>query len=101
MAPTMRLAIASIAFVAVAAAAGAAVAACSTLTPDAQAPYDASPLGPGLRLAQVKNPASPDFPRGPDPGASPSVDLSSIVVTWLDPYDETHDGKSVGTLYVQ
>jgi hypothetical protein len=97
----MRLAIASIAAIAVAAAATAAVAACSTLTQDPQAPYDASPLGPGLRLAQVQNPASPDFPRGLDSGSSPSVDLSSIVVTWLDTYDETHDGKSVGTLYVQ
>ena len=74
-------------------------AACSSLTSDPPASYDASPLGPGQRLAQVQNPSSSYYPKGADAGVN--VNVTSIVVTWLDSYDETHDGKSVGTLYVQ
>jgi hypothetical protein len=87
-----RLALASLAMT---------IAGCSSLAPDSPASYDASPLGPGQRLAQVQNPASPYYPKGLDAGASPTVNITSIVVTWLDSYDETRDGKSIGTLYVQ
>jgi hypothetical protein len=69
--------------------------ACSQLTGDQPAPYDASPLGAGLRLAQVQDPKSPDY----HPGDNAA--MSSLVVTWLDTFDETMDGKSKGTLYVQ
>jgi hypothetical protein len=74
-----------------------AVVACDTLTPDPPAPYKPNPLGTGLRLAQVQDPTSPDY----RPTSTAPVDVSSTVVTWLDTYDETMDGKSVGTLYVQ
>src|SRR5580700_5405791 len=69
--------------------------ACSTLTPDPPAPYTPNPLGPGLRISQVQNPASPDYAPNTD------VDVSSVVVSWIDTYDETKDGKSVGTVYIQ
>ena len=49
----------------------------------------------GLRIAQVQDPSSPDH----DPGQYPTI--ASAVVTWLDTFDETGDGKSVGLLYVQ
>ena len=70
------------------------VAAC-TIPADKPAPYDASPLGAGLRLAQVQDPKSPDY------HPSDNASMSSLVVTWLDSFDETMDGKSKGTLYVQ
>lgn len=69
--------------------------ACSQLAGDPPAPYDASPLGAGLRLAQVQDPKSPDYHPGDN------SNMSSLVVTWLDNFDETMDGKSKGTLYVQ
>jgi hypothetical protein len=49
----------------------------------------------GLRIAQVQDPASPDH----DAGQYPLI--ASAVVTWLDTFDETGDGKSVGLLYIQ
>jgi hypothetical protein len=69
--------------------------ACSTLSGDPSADAAANPLGTGLRIAQVQNPSSPDHMNGA------TVQVSSAVVTWLDTFDETHDGKSVGTLYIQ
>jgi len=81
----------------------ASVAACSTLTADPPAPYAPDPLGSGLRLAQIQNPTSKDY--NPCTSSTPSdcssADVSSIAVTWLDTFDETMDGKSVGTLYLQ
>jgi hypothetical protein len=76
--------------------------ACSSLPEDPAAPYDASPLGNGLRLAQVQDPKSPDY--HPCPASSTncqSARVSSVVESWLDSFDETMDGKSVGTLYIQ
>jgi hypothetical protein len=77
------------------------VAACSTLTPDPPAPYTPSPLGDGLRLAEVQDPLTPDG--GPNGNYHPgeTATMTSLVVSWLDDYDETMDGKSIGTLYVQ
>jgi hypothetical protein len=72
-----------------------AAAGCSSLSGDSPAPYKPNPLGSGLRLAQVQDPTSPDY----HPGDNAS--MSSQVVTWLDTFDETMDGKSKGTLYVQ
>ena len=76
---------------------------CSTLQQDAPAAYDASPLGNGLRLSQIQDPSSPNY--HPCVGATvsncESQTVSSAVVTWLDTFDETKDGKSKGTLYIQ
>jgi hypothetical protein len=68
---------------------------CGTLTPDPPAPYTPNPLGPGLRIAQVQDPKSPDY------APNTAVTVSSVAVSWIDSYDETHDGKSVGTVYIQ
>jgi hypothetical protein len=71
------------------------LAACSTLPGDPPAPYTPDPLGNGLRIAQVQDPTSPDF------HVNASASITSAVVTWLDTFDETHDGKSIGTLFIQ
>jgi hypothetical protein len=77
------------------AAAGAAVA-CSSRSGDPPAPYTPSPLGTGSRIKDITNPNLPNHPKS---GATVSV--SGVVFTWLDTYDETHNGKSEGTVYVQ
>jgi hypothetical protein len=69
--------------------------ACSTLTEDPVAEYDANPLGTGLRIYQVQNPTSPEY------APNKSVIVSSTVVSWIDTFDETQDGKSIGTVYIQ
>ena len=71
------------------------LAACSSLSGDAPASYTPDPLGSGLRLAQVQNPKSPDY------HVNDSASVTSAACTWLDTFDETHDGKSIGTLYLQ
>jgi hypothetical protein len=70
------------------------LAAC-TLKQDPAAPYTPNALGPGLRIAQVQNPASPQY------APNTNVQVSSVVVSWVDTYDETKDGKSIGTVYIQ
>jgi hypothetical protein len=87
------------------------LAACSSLKEDPPAPYDANPLGTGLRIAQVQDPTS-DYEKQALAAAQASttnggvnsgveVIVSSVVVSWIDTFDETKDGKSVGTVYVQ
>jgi hypothetical protein len=71
-----------------------ALAAC-TLTADPASKPVSNPLGNGLRLAQVQDPKSPDYK------VNASANVTSAVCTWLDTFDETHDGKSIGTLYIQ
>ncbi len=79
-----------------------AAAACNTLQADPPAPYQANPLGNGLRLAQVQDPGSPDHHAcGSNVTGCQAVSISSLAVTWLDTFDETMDGKSAGTLYIQ
>ncbi|HEX3343244.1 MAG TPA: hypothetical protein VHS09_01675 [Polyangiaceae bacterium] len=73
----------------------AAVTACSTLTEDPAAQYDANPLGTGLRIHDVQDPSSPLY------SPNKNVIVSSTVVSWIDKFDETKDGKSVGTVYIQ
>jgi hypothetical protein len=76
--------------------------ACDSLQQDAPAPYDASPLGNGLRLSAVQNPKSSDYHPCPSTSTNcASAHVSSVVESWLDTFDETMDGKSVGTLYIQ
>jgi len=82
-----------------------------TLTEDPAAPYDASPLGTGLRIAEVQNPtssyetaalaAAETAAAHATTNAGVEVIVSSVVVSWIDTFDETHDGKSIGTVYVQ
>jgi hypothetical protein len=66
---------------------------------------------PGLRIADVQNPTSTYFQQaiaaaqaaikngGENNGVN--VTVSSAVVSWIDTFDETHDGKSIGAVYVQ
>lgn len=57
-----------------------------------------NPLGDGLRLREVQAP-------GPMPPSSAlantTVHVTSAVVTAIDTFDETKDGKSRGTIYLQ
>jgi hypothetical protein len=77
-------------------------AACSTLTEDPPAPYDASPLGNGVRIASIQNPSLPDYQAAiANPTTGINVDVSSAVVSWIDTFDETKNGKSIGTVYIQ
>ncbi len=87
----MRLAVAPLALLV--------CAACSTIQQDGPAGTDA---GGGLTIAQVQDPGSPDY--HPCPSTSTTCNTQTItnaVVTWLDKFDETRDGKSAGTLYIR
>jgi hypothetical protein len=75
-------------------------AACS-LTADPPATVDPSPLGNGQRIAAVQSPSSPSYQQAIANAKGTNVDVSSVVVTWVDTFDETMDGKSKGTVYVQ
>jgi hypothetical protein len=59
---------------------------------------DPDPLGQGMRIREVQAP-------GPMPPASPNANatltVTSAVVTAIDTFDETMDGKSRGTIYLQ
>jgi hypothetical protein len=70
--------------------------ACDSLQGDPTANNPPSPLGSGLRISDVQNPGSPKHA-----ATNAVVNISSVAVTWLDSFDETKDGKSVGTLYIQ
>jgi hypothetical protein len=70
------------------------VAGCS-LEPDPPAPHRASPLGDGQRLADVQDPKSAAH------APNTTVNLTSLAVVWTDTFDETRDGKSLGTVFVQ
>ena len=77
------------------------LAACGSRSGDPPAdPGDPSALGTGLRLRNVMNPSSPDHP-DVDAGVEVSVAVTGASVTWIDTYDETANGKSLGTVYVQ
>ena len=56
--------------------------------------------GDGLLLAQVNDPAAGLRPEG-FPDSPWSVKLAGVVVSAIDTFDETRDGRSVGTVYVQ
>lgn len=69
---------------------------CSPTSPDGDAPVPASEagvLGSGMRLRDVQNPASKL--------AGSNVKVTTVVVTAVDNFDETHDGKSRGTIFLQ
>jgi hypothetical protein len=60
---------------------------------DAGAP---SALGSGYRIRDVMNPSSPDRP-----ASGKSVYITGATFLLVDAFDETHDGKSIGTVYLQ
>jgi hypothetical protein len=66
-----------------------------TLADDPASTPNPQPLGTGMRIAQVQDPSSPSY------APNHNVNLSSLAVLWLDTFDETKDGKSQGTLYLQ
>ncbi len=73
--------------------------ACDTPVGDQSTDASHSVLGPGLRLRDVQNPAVGACQGGPCAGDF--VDITSVVVTTIDTFDETHNGKSLGTVFVQ
>ncbi len=75
-------------------------AACSSAKDNDQpAPLNPSPLGSGMRLRDVQDP-SKNACNGA-PCANLSVNVTSVVVTAIDTFDETQNGKSRGTVFVQ
>ena len=73
-----------------------ALAACSGGAGDPFAKVTPNPLGTGHRISQISNPGAATY------AANGSiVNVSSASVTWLDTFDETSNGKSKGTLYIQ
>jgi len=60
---------------------------------------DPTPLGNGSRLRDVQNPSTKLCNNGPCAGQN--VDVTTVVVTAIDNFDETHNGKSRGTVFVQ
>jgi hypothetical protein len=70
--------------------------ACSSSHGDPPAPGGSTPLGQGLRIRDIGNPASPTHPRD---GAQ--VNVTGAALLWIDAFDETQDGKSRGTVFVQ
>jgi hypothetical protein len=77
------------------------VGACSSLPEDPPAPYDASPLGNGQRIAAIQNPSSQTHQQAISNANGANVTVSSVAVSWIDTFDETKDGKSKGTVYIQ
>lgn len=75
-----------------------AVAACGTRKGDPDSTPDPNPLGTGLRIRDVQAPGMMP-PASASRGAT--VNVSSVVVTAIDTFDETNDGKSRGTIYLQ
>jgi hypothetical protein len=91
----MRLALSALVLVSMAAA-------CSSLNEDPAVNPPADPLGTGVRIATIQNPSSQYYSQAvANPTNGVQVDVSSVVVSWIDTYDETRDGKSIGTVYIQ
>jgi hypothetical protein len=55
-----------------------------------------STLGSGNRVSQVMNPSLPTHP-----ASGATVSISGATFLTVDTFDETHDGKSKGTVYLQ
>lgn len=64
--------------------------ACGSMQPDAPATR-----APDLHLRDVQDPSSPNYSPNRD------VSVTAEAVVWVDDFDETRDGKSKGTVYVQ
>jgi hypothetical protein len=66
---------------------------------DPPAQVNPNPLGTGMRLRDVQDPSKNAC--GGKPCAGQSVNVTSVVVTAVDNFDETKNGKSRGTIFVQ
>ncbi len=81
--------------------------ACSSPPGDPPIPLPSpNPLGTGSRIRDLTPPAGGDkadgIPKNPNhPSQNANVDVTGVVVTATDLFDETKDGKSLGTIYVQ
>jgi len=64
--------------------------ACGSMQPDAP-----TTRAPELHIRDVQDPSSPNYSPGKD------VTVTGEAVVWVDTFDETKDGKSVGTVYIQ
>ena len=62
---------------------------------DQPAQVNPNPLGTGNRLREVQDPSSAAY------SPNKTVNVTSVVVTAVDNFDETHNGKSRGTIFVQ
>jgi hypothetical protein len=78
-----------------------ALAACGSQSGDPPAPENVNVLGQGLRISQVEDPSLQGHASMYGAAAGADVDITGTVVSWYDDFDETMDGKSLGTLYVQ
>jgi hypothetical protein len=73
---------------------------CSTLQQDEGAAEAGARNG--VTIARVQEPTSPDHhPCTNVKGSCDNASVVNTVVTWLDKFDETQDGKSLGTLYIR
>jgi hypothetical protein len=73
-----------------------ALGACSTQADNDQpTPLNPNPLGRGNRLREVQDPANAAY------APNQNIYVTSVVVTAVDNFDETHNGKSRGTIFVQ
>jgi hypothetical protein len=78
-----------------------AVVACSSPSGDPPTtPPPPTPLGAGLRIKQVTDPSLPNHPNG-KANPLPVVTVTAATVIAVDTFDETANGKSRGTTYVQ
>ncbi len=77
--------------------ASAALPACGSQAGDPHAdPGTPSSLGTGLRIREVTDPTLPNHP-----ASTSNVRITGASVLWVDTFDETRDGKSRGTIYLQ
>jgi hypothetical protein len=72
------------------------LAACSSRAGDPPKQSDPTPLGTGSRVKDVR-----DHTRADHPKSGAIVNITGAVVTFVDTHDETRDGRSRGTIYVQ
>lgn len=72
--------------------------ACGSRKGDPHSVTEPDPLGQGLRIREVQAPGA--MPPS-SAMANTTVDVTSAVVTGIDTFDETMDGKSRGTIYLQ
>jgi hypothetical protein len=61
---------------------------------------DAS-TGVGQSIADIQNPSAQAHQQAMSGPAGANVHVTNVVLSWIDTFDETKDGKSTGTVYVQ
>jgi hypothetical protein len=75
---------------------------CTGQTGDPNSTPAPTVLGSGNRIRDVADPASAAHPMDNEPnGPHPTVNITGAALLWIDTYDETSDGKSIGTVYIQ